>query len=106
MQYLAAYTLATLSGSEPSNSLSYLAEQTLTAILNATGKPVDAAQVKAVVEKLKGKQVHDVFIFIIKLISKGQSKVGSVGGGAAGGAAPAKGGKEDKKEEKKDDKKK
>lgn len=37
-------------------------EETLTAILNSTGKPVDAAQVKAVVEKLKGKQVHDVFI--------------------------------------------
>lgn len=99
MQYLAAYTLATLSGAEPSNPLSYIAEQTLTAILSASGKPVDAAQVKAVIEKLKGKQVHDVFIFIIKLISKGQSKVGSVGGGAGG--APAKG-----KEEKKDDKKK
>ena len=38
-------------------------EQTLTAILNATGKPVDAAQVKAVIEKLKGKQVHEVSSF-------------------------------------------
>lgn len=51
---------------------------------------------KAVVEKLKGKQVHDVFIYIIKLISKGQAKVGSVGG-----AAPAKAAKEEKKDEKK-----
>ncbi len=49
------------------------------------------------VEKLKGKQVHDVFIYIIKLISKGQAKVGSVGGGAA----PAKAAKEEKKEDKK-----
>lgn len=40
-------------------------EETLTAILNSTGKPVDAAQVKAVVEKLKGKQIHDVQILII-----------------------------------------
>lgn len=60
MQYLAAYTLATLSGAEPSTSLINQGEQTLTAILNATGKPVDAAQVKAVIDKLKGKQVHEV----------------------------------------------
>lgn len=37
-----------------------LDEETLNAILNASGKPVDAAQVKAVIEKLKGKQVHEV----------------------------------------------
>ena len=61
MQYLSAYTLATLSGKEPSTiPIDNIDEETLTAILNATGKPVDAAQVKAVIEKLKGKQVHDV----------------------------------------------
>ena len=37
----------------------------MTAILNASGKPVDAAQVKAVIEKLKGKQVHEVILIII-----------------------------------------
>lgn len=60
MQYLAAYTLATLSGAEPSTYFTNEGEQTLTAILTATGKPVDAAQVKAVIDKLKGKQVHEV----------------------------------------------
>lgn len=60
MQYLAAYTLATLSGKEPSTNCFNLDEQTLTAILNVTGKPVDAAQVTAVVNSLKGKQVHEV----------------------------------------------
>lgn len=43
--------------------ISYSAEESLTAILSATGKPVDAAQVKAVIEKLKGKQVHEVYSF-------------------------------------------
>lgn len=60
MQYLSAYTLATLSGKEPSKTDINIAEETITAILNSTGKPVDAAQVKAVVASLKGKQVHDV----------------------------------------------
>ena len=60
MQYLAAATLATLGGKEVSKSFAKVDEQTLTAILNATGKPVDAAQVTSVVNSLKGKQVHDV----------------------------------------------
>ena len=60
MQYLAAATLATLGGKEISTSSTKIDEQTLTAILNATGKPVDAAQVTSVVNTLKGKQVHDV----------------------------------------------
>lgn len=34
----------------------------MTAILNASGKPVDAAQVTAVVNSLKGKQVHEVHL--------------------------------------------
>ena len=60
MQYLAAATLATLGGKEVSTDLVSIDEQTLTAILNATGKPVDAAQVTSVVNSLKGKQVHEV----------------------------------------------
>ena len=60
MQYLAAATLATLGGKEVSKYFVKIDEQTLTAILNATGKPVDAAQVASVVNTLKGKQVHEV----------------------------------------------
>lgn len=60
MQYLAAATLATLGGKEVSKPCTKVDEQSLTAILSSTGKPVDAAQVKAVVDSLKGKQVHEV----------------------------------------------
>ena len=62
MQYLAAATLATLGGKEVSMSFLKVDEQTLTGILNATGKPVDAAQVTSVVNSLKGKQVHEVIL--------------------------------------------
>jgi ribosomal protein L12E/L44/L45/RPP1/RPP2 len=71
-------------------------EECLTAILSSTGKPVDAAQVKAVIEKLKGKQVHEVKYLIIKLITKGQGKLG------AGGSAPAPAAKAAKEDKKKD----
>ena len=43
MQYLAAATLATLGGKEVSKPLFNSDEQNITAILTATGKPVDAA---------------------------------------------------------------
>lgn len=66
------------------------AKDSLIAILKATGKPVDEAQVDAVLATLKGRKVDEV-------ISKGISKV-SVG-------APAAPAKDEKKAEKKEEKK-
>ena len=54
MQYVAAYTLAALSGKEPT-------KDQVSAILKATGKPVDDAQVAAVFDAVGGKPVHEVF---------------------------------------------
>ncbi|CAM6002562.1 unnamed protein product [Sphagnum balticum] len=82
MEYLAAYALSALSGKEPT-------ADSVTAIVSATGKPADAAQVHAVVAALKGKKVEDV-------IRTGLAKVHV---GAPAGGAPVK--EEKKKEEKK-----
>ena len=38
----------------------FLAKEQLVGILNATGKPVDDAQVTAVINSLKGKKLDDV----------------------------------------------
>ena len=43
---------------------SYLAADTLKAILTATGKPFDEKEVNAVVDKLKGKNVEEVQLSI------------------------------------------
>ena len=53
MQYVAAYTLASLSGSEPT-------KDSVCSILKATGKPVDDAQVSALFDSIKGRSVHEV----------------------------------------------
>ena len=74
MQYVAAYTLASLSGKEPT-------EDAVKNILKATGNSFDEAQVCALFKSIGGKPVHE-------LIAKGESKVGSVGG-----SAPAPAGK-------------
>lgn len=66
MQYLAAYTLASLSGSEPT-------KDQLTNILKATGQKFEEAEIAKVVDSLKGKKIED-------LIKAGSAKVGSVGG--------------------------
>ena len=93
MQYLAAYALAALSGKKE------VAEADITKILQATGQPVNDAEVKKVVSTLKGKKLED-------LIKNGLGKVGSVGASApaakAADKAPAK---EEKKEVKKETKK-
>ena len=64
MQYLAAYTLAALSGKQPSNTILIPAKDQVNAILKATGSPVDENQVNAVMESLKGKNLSDVFMHI------------------------------------------
>ncbi len=60
MQYLAAYTLASLSGKEPSNWNTNSANDQITNILKATGQAFDQAEVTKVVDSLKGKKIEDV----------------------------------------------
>lgn len=60
MQYLAAYTLASLSGKEPSNWNINSANEQITNILKATGQAFDQAEVTKVVDSLKGKKIEDV----------------------------------------------
>ena len=78
MQYVAAYTLASLSGKEPT-------KEAVQNILKAAGNKFEEAQVNALFDSVGGRPVHE-------LIAKGESKVGSVGGGASAPApAPAAG---------------
>ena len=72
------------------------AEADLTKILGATGQKVNDAEVKSVVEKLKGKKIED-------LIKNGLGKVGTASSAPASAPAPAA--KAEKKEEKKEEKK-
>lgn len=55
MQYVAAYTLASLSGKEP-------CKDSVAAILKATGQPVDDAQIAALFDSVNGRPVHEVII--------------------------------------------
>ncbi len=64
MQYLAAYTLASLSGKEPSNWKNNLAKDQLSNILKATGQKFDEAEVNKVIDSLKGKKIEDVIQFL------------------------------------------
>ena len=63
MQYVAAYTLAALSGKEPT-------KDQVANILKATGKPVDDAQVCAVFDAIGGKPVHEVSPLLFSLSLK------------------------------------
>ncbi len=60
MQYLAAYTLASLSGKEPSKWNINSAKDQITNILKATGQKFDEAEITKVVDSLKGKKLEDV----------------------------------------------
>jgi len=53
MQYVSALALASLSGKAPT-------KESVSAIIAATGKPVDANQVDAVIASLKGRKIEDV----------------------------------------------
>lgn len=79
MQYVAAYTLAALSGKEPT-------KDAVNNILKATGGKFDEAEVNKLFTSVGGKPVHE-------LIARGESKVGAVGGSAPAAtvtkAAPA-----------------
>ena len=75
MQYVAAYTLAALSGKEPT-------KHALKSILKAAGNKFEEAEVDKIFASIGGKPVHE-------LIAKGEKKVGSVGSGSAPAAKSA-----------------
>ena len=89
MKYIAGYIMLTLGGKKD------ISEKDLTDFMTAAEATVDAAQVKAVVEALKGKNLSELSV-------KGLAKIGNLSAGAASAAAPAK--TEAKKEEKKEKK--
>ena len=91
MKYIAGYILLTLGGKKD------VSEKDLSDFLKASDAQVDEAQVKAVVEALKGKDLNE-------LCTKGLSKIGNLSAGAS--AAPAKAEKEEKKPEAKKENKK
>ncbi|KAM4617443.1 large ribosomal subunit protein P2 [Discoglossus pictus] len=99
MRYVAAYLLASLSGSDN------LTVDDLKKILDSVGIETDDERAKKVVSELKGKSIEEV-------IAQGNSKLASMPSGGAvaavsGSAAPAAGAPaapaEEKKEEKNDE---
>merc|ERR1712102_21089 len=94
MRYVAAYLLCALGGNDSPSA------KDLEKVLSSVGIEAEAAQIKKVIDELKGKDVEE-------LIAAGSEKLASVpsGGGAAGGAAPAAGDAPaaEKKEEKKEE---
>jgi large subunit ribosomal protein LP2 len=76
MQYIAAYALCALSGTEPT-------KKDVQAVLKAGGVTADATKVDELFAQLEGKKFDEV-------AAEGKKKLGSGGGG--GGAAPAAGG--------------
>merc|ERR1712154_249214 len=96
MRYVAAYLLCALGGNDSPSA------KDLEKVLSGVGIEAEAAQIKKVIDELKGKNVEE-------LIEAGSEKLASVPGGgaapAAGGAAPAGGDAPaaEKKEEKKEE---
>merc|ERR1712156_500178 len=89
MRYVAAYLLCALGGNDSPSA------KDLEKVLSSVGIEAEAAQIKKVIDELKGKNVEE-------LIEAGSEKLASVpSGGAApaGGDAPAAEKKEEKKEE-------
>jgi large subunit ribosomal protein LP2 len=98
MKHLAAYLLASLSGSAPTQA-------GVKKILESVGVESDEAQLKALFSALEGKDLAAV-------IAEGQGKLASMPSVAVGGAAPAAsgaaaaaGGAEKKEEKKKEEEK-
>ena len=76
MKHLAAYALLVLGGkANPSIKaiIMILAEEEVVNVLKEVGIKADPAQLKAMMEALKGKKLHE-------LISAGMGKLQSVGG--------------------------
>ena len=70
MQYASALALASLSGKAPCNDLFYSAKDSITAIIKATGKDCDAAQVDAVLKSLNNRKVDEVISLLLRLSAK------------------------------------
>merc|ERR1712156_396065 len=83
MRYVAAYLLCALGGNDSPSA------KDLEKVLSSVGIEAEAAQIKKVIDELKGKNVEE-------LIEAGSEKLASV---PSGGAAPAAEKKEEKKEE-------
>merc|ERR1711862_684276 len=95
MKYVAAYCLLALAGNENPS------EADLKKVLTGSGCEVNNDSVKAVVDALKGKQLHEV-------INAGFGKIASLSVGSGGGSAgqqtaPTEAKAEAKKEEKKEE---
>merc|ERR1712130_676103 len=86
MKYVAAYLLATQSGSAPS-------KDAVTKILESIGADIESVKLDKVFAELDGKNVEDV-------ISEGMSLLASV---PSGGAAPAEEAKKEESEEEESD---
>merc|ERR1719362_1168548 len=94
MKYVSAYCLLVLGGNENPT------EADLTKAMKAAGAEANADQVKAVVDALKGKPLHEV-------VAAGYGKIASLslgGGGGAGGNTAAQPTGGDRAEEKKEEK--
>ena len=102
MKHLAAYALLVLSGKEnPSKYLlNSLAEADIENLLKEVGIKTDKAQVKLLLESLKGKKFHEI-------VAEGMSKIQTVGAAApaASSAGTENKGKKEAQEEKKEEKK-
>lgn len=97
MKYIAAYILLSLGGKKD------VTEKDLTDFFKTVGVESDSAQVKAVVDNLKGKNLNE-------LATKGLPKLaslsfGSGSGSSAAAAAPAKDEKKKEEPKKKEEKK-
>merc|ERR1719462_1138826 len=90
MKYLGAYLMAVIGGKEAPTA------KDIKTILEAGGIEFEQEMIDRVIEKMDGKQAHE-------LIAAGYGKFAACGGGGGGGGAAgaAAGGGEAKKEEKK-----
>ncbi|GKT27563.1 putative multi-domain containing protein [Aduncisulcus paluster] len=87
MKYLAAYLLASLAGKEPT------ADSLVESLKKANVEDLDDAQIKLVIDQLKGKKIEDV-------IAAGKERLSSVPtGGASAGASAAAGATEEAAQE-------
>ena len=71
MEYLSAFALASLSGHAPSTFHFKLAKESITAIIKATGKPVDEKQIDAATEGFERGGNNELLAFLY--ISRGSA---------------------------------
>merc|ERR1712147_17167 len=82
MKYVAAYMLAAMANSAPS-------EADVKKVIDAIGADIDDTKLSKVMAELKGKNVDDVVAEGMGLLASVPSSGGAAAGGAAGGDAGA-----------------